>query len=744
MKKYTLFLFAFAFVLGLFNINVNSVSAQTTSPTINSFTPAFGPVGTTIKVNGSGFAPSAMVFFMSVEAGGGLQVPATVVSSSEIQFVADIDPYSPFGAYYIVVANNYGSPFARSSTNFMLTELNPQIDYVYDSQFGTLGFSNGEFYLPSAVALDSSGNIYVADKRRVQKFNSSGVYQSQFGTVGSGNGQFSEPVALAIDSSNNIYVVDFSLNRVQKFNSSGVYLSQFGSAGSGNGQFNQPSDITIDSSGNIYIVETGNHRVQKFNSSGVYLSQFGSAGSGNGQFNQGVGIAHDSLNNIYVTDMANNRVQKFNSSGVYLSQFGTAGSGNGQFSQPTAINVDSSGNILVAEFGNHRVQKFNSSGVYQSQFGTAGAGDGQFVQAVGMTLDSSGNIYVVDFELGRVQKFTVTRPTVTLTSYIKGTGTGSISSTPELGSCNSTTKSCSVTVPKGTVVTLKSVNLPANSTFVGWSGACSGKNTCAVTVNADTSVTATFNLLRTILPTVEITASPNTISAGDKSNISWTSTNATVCNSSGNWPASRSNTRATSGSLSVNPTITSTYSLTCINSGGTGKTASTTVTVTPVIPTPQPVKVSLSIQGDGEITSSSNVQFVCDNSTVGYTNCTASIVPGTSVTFTESHDADNNIFGGWGGGMSGFEEGTSCSQTREKTFDATCTITIPNDPNTLIIGNFIQAPTKSTAPTSSLQNFLASVVLVAGIPWTWVIVFIALIIILIINYVVVNRKKGGK
>ena len=697
MKKYTLFLFAFAFVLGLFNINVNSVSAQTTSPTINSFTPAFGPVGTTIKVNGSGFAPSAMVFFMSVEAGGGLQVPATVVSSSEIQFVADIDPYSPFGAYYIVVANNYGSPFARSSTNFMLTELNPQIDYVYDSQFGTLGFSNGEFYLPSAVALDSSGNIYVADKRRVQKFNSSGVYQSQFGTVGSGNGQFSEPVALAIDSSNNIYVVDFSLNRVQKFNSSGVYLSQFGSAGSGNGQFNQPSDITIDSSGNIYIVETGNHRVQKFNSSGVYLSQFG-----------------------------------------------TAGSGNGQFSQPTAINVDSSGNILVAEFGNHRVQKFNSSGVYQSQFGTAGAGDGQFVQAVGMTLDSSGNIYVVDFELGRVQKFTVTRPTVTLTSYIKGTGTGSISSTPELGSCNSTTKSCSVTVPKGTVVTLKSVNLPANSTFVGWSGACSGKNTCAVTVNADTSVTATFNLLRTILPTVEITASPNTISAGDKSNISWTSTNATVCNSSGNWPASRSNTRATSGSLSVNPTITSTYSLTCINSGGTGKTASTTVTVTPVIPTPQPVKVSLSIQGDGEITSSSNVQFVCDNSTVGYTNCTASIVPGTSVTFTESHDADNNIFGGWGGGMSGFEEGTSCSQTREKTFDATCTITIPNDPNTLIIGNFIQAPTKSTAPTSSLQNFLASVVLVAGIPWTWVIVFIALIIILIINYVVVNRKKGGK
>ncbi len=99
---------------------------------------------------------------------------------------------------------------------------------------------------------------------RVQKFSSSGTYISQFGTSGTGNGQFNEPNGIALDGSGNIFVADFNNQRVQKFTSSGTYLSQFGGYGTGNGQFDLPAGIAIDNSGNIWVAEMNNHRIQKF------------------------------------------------------------------------------------------------------------------------------------------------------------------------------------------------------------------------------------------------------------------------------------------------------------------------------------------------------------------------------------------------------------------------------------------------------------------------------------------------
>ncbi len=274
------------------------------------------------------------------------------------------------------------------------------------SEIGTAA----DFVNPYDVALDSSGNIYIADSgnHRIQKFNSAGVFQMMFGwgvdtgasafetctascqagLFGAGNGQFSGPTGVVIDSSGNIYVVDQGNNRIQKFNSSAVYQSQFGSNGSGNGQFQSPYRLDVDSLGNIFVVDSGNSRIQKFNSAGVYQSQFGTSGSGDGEFDTPVDIALDSANNIFVLDSNLNRIQKFNSAGVYQSQFGTSGGGNGEFSFAYGLAVDSLDNIFVADNGNARIQKFNSSGVYQSQFGS-----GVSASPVGIE-EYSGDIYV--------------------------------------------------------------------------------------------------------------------------------------------------------------------------------------------------------------------------------------------------------------------------------------------------------------------------------------------------------------
>jgi DNA-binding beta-propeller fold protein YncE len=265
----------------------------------------------------------------------------------------------------------------------------------------------GGFY-PSAVALDSSNNVYVADfsNNRVEKFTSSGNYLTQWGGSGSGNGQFIGAAGVAVDSSNNVYVVDYGNGRVQKFDSNGNYLTQWGSSGSGNSQFAYPHGIAVDRSNNVYVTDDGNNRVEKFTSSGNYLTQWGGSGSGNGQFHGAQGVAVDSSNNVYVADFSNNRVEKFTSSGNYLTQWGNFGTGNGQFFHPYDIAVDRSNNVYVADLSNNRVEKFTSSGNYLSQWGSSGGGAGQFSAPVGVAVDRRGNfVYVADAGNARIQVF---------------------------------------------------------------------------------------------------------------------------------------------------------------------------------------------------------------------------------------------------------------------------------------------------------------------------------------------------
>jgi DNA-binding beta-propeller fold protein YncE len=92
------------------------------------------------------------------------------------------------------------------------------------------------------------------------------VYLTEWGSYGSGPGQFNTPYGVAIDASGNVYVAETINHRVQVFSGSGVYLTQFGSLGSGSGQFSQPTDVAVDVNGNIYVADHNNHRIQVFGS----------------------------------------------------------------------------------------------------------------------------------------------------------------------------------------------------------------------------------------------------------------------------------------------------------------------------------------------------------------------------------------------------------------------------------------------------------------------------------------------
>ncbi|MCL4427159.1 PKD domain-containing protein [Patescibacteria group bacterium] len=166
------------------------------------------------------------------------------------------------------------------------------------------------------------------------------------------------------------------------------------------------------------------------------------------------------------------------------------------------------------------------------------------------------------------------QPQYTVSVAKTGTGSGTVTSSYGMN-CGNT---CSEQINSGNTDYLYA-SPNANSTFSGWSGACSGTNTmCSLYVNSNKSVTATFTYNPPPPPTVSLTANPSSIYTGQYSSLSWHSTNATSCTASGAW----SGNVYISGSLNIQPSSTSTYMLTCYNSAGTPASQSATVTVLPL------------------------------------------------------------------------------------------------------------------------------------------------------------------
>jgi len=260
---------------------------------------------------------------------------------------------------------------------------------------GVSGSADGQgtaasFIGPSDIVVDSSGNLYVADTHThlIRKIDPSGnvtTLAGQAGVSGSADGQgtaasFSYPFGIAVDSSGNLYVADVGNHLIRKIDPSGnvTTLAGQGVRGSADGQgtaasFELPTDIAVDSSGNLYVADHHNHLIRKIDPSGnvtTLAGQVGVSGSADGQgtaasFNSPWSIAVDSSGNLYVSDFDNHLIRKIDPSGnvtTLAGQAGVQGSADGQgatasFDKPFGIAVDSSGNLYVAEEGNHLIRK---------------------------------------------------------------------------------------------------------------------------------------------------------------------------------------------------------------------------------------------------------------------------------------------------------------------------------------------------------------------------------------------------
>ena len=189
------------------------------------------------------------------------------------------------------------------------------------------------------------------------KFTSDGAPLLTFGSFGSQPGQLNAPEGVAVDSAGNIYVAEYSANQVQKFDPNGGSIMIIDNGrGTGDGQFELPTDVAVDGLGNIYVADDGNNRIQRFDPSGVFSTKWGSAGPADGQFLGSRGVALGGSGGVYVADATNRRIQKFTVDGSFLGKFG----GITLFNRPADV-AERSGNLYVADFGGHSISRFSEA-----------------------------------------------------------------------------------------------------------------------------------------------------------------------------------------------------------------------------------------------------------------------------------------------------------------------------------------------------------------------------------------------
>lgn len=294
------------------------------------------------------------------------------------------------------------------------------------------------FYYPAGLAIDADDNLYVADmvNSAIRRITPGAVVTTVAGRPevrGFVNGlaaaaRFQMPTAVAADASGNVYVADNWNRLVRKIDADGnvsTLAGIYGAFGSSDGTtatalFKFPAGVAVDSNGNVYVADGGNNTIRKITPGGDVSTLAGKANTvagstpvdGTGEaarFGDVRGLAADLDGNLYVVDY--HAIRKVTPGGAVTTLAGRYSSGSedstgtdARFYEPNALAVDAAGNVYVADTGNHTVRKITPAGVVTTLAGTAtayGHADGsgaaaRFNYPKGLTVDAAGNVIVAD------------------------------------------------------------------------------------------------------------------------------------------------------------------------------------------------------------------------------------------------------------------------------------------------------------------------------------------------------------
>jgi sugar lactone lactonase YvrE len=289
---------------------------------------------------------------------------------------------SGFDGPYAVTVDSAGNLYVADWRNFSIRKVSPG---------GAVSTVLAGLNYPEDVAVDAAGNLYIADSHdnEVLKVSSSGNvtviagkgpgFPGYNGEGSAASALLNNPAGVAVDSAGNIYIADQSNHRIRKVTPDGIIstIAGTGIAGfSGDGgpavsaQINNPVHLALDAAGNLYIADYYNNRIRKVDTAGTMTTIAGSSTSPAGGFSGDggpaiqaqlttpAGVAVDSAGNIYIADAGNQRIREINRSGIIQTIAGGGTNGDGCLATTSSLNfplgvaVNASATTLyIADFG---------------------------------------------------------------------------------------------------------------------------------------------------------------------------------------------------------------------------------------------------------------------------------------------------------------------------------------------------------------------------------------------------------
>ena len=368
---------------------------------------------------------------------------------------------------------------------------------------GSFGFSgdggaatNARLWFPWGVALDTAGNIYIADynNNRIRKVDASGIITTVAGKAnaaysGDGgpatNAGLFYPHGVALDAAGNLYIADQNNNRIRKVATNGIISTVAGNGtapytGDGgaatNASLYNPIAATLDVAGNLFIADRSHQRIRKVDTNGTITTvagngSYGFSGDGasatNASLSGPCGVAFDALGNLYIADSGNNRVRVVDTNGIITTVAGNGSSShsgdggaatNASLGGPDGVAFDVFGDLYIADYNNNRIRKVDPRGIITTVAGSGIAGysgDGatatnaNLQHPAGVASDAFGNLYITDTGNNRIRKVLPPgSPTLTLgkvSAYNAGEYTAIITS--PYGSVTSVVATLTVETP---------------------------------------------------------------------------------------------------------------------------------------------------------------------------------------------------------------------------------------------------------------------------------------------------------
>lgn len=263
-----------------------------------------------------------------------------------------------------------------------------------------------ELVQPYGTAVDSKGNLYIAD----QKVGAIFIFNTETRDVdlikNTVHAHFVRIIGLAMDDSDRLFVSDPGLRHVLVFNKDHKPEDVITDG------MTDPGGLAIDTQNRLlYVADVQLDQVLVYDADTLkLLRKIGTTGHNHelttpGDFSKPAGVAVDAEGNLYVADTYNNRIEIFDADGQFISTFGKAGDGPGYFGRPKGVAIDGDGHIWVADGVQDRVQVFKKDGQLLISFGGHGLLPGQFQGLVAITIDKQNRVFTTEIFPGRAQQF---------------------------------------------------------------------------------------------------------------------------------------------------------------------------------------------------------------------------------------------------------------------------------------------------------------------------------------------------